>query len=67
MPKLENLHFHFHAKKNLKHSLDVLSSVAGWFTLPMFKGGQLIEQGVASSSFWAVFLGVAGSVLQTPP
>ena len=33
--------------------LDVLSSVAGLFTLPLFKAGQLFQQWVASSSFWA--------------
>ena len=33
--------------------LDVLSSVAGWCTLPLFKAGQLVRHWVASSSFWA--------------
>ena len=33
--------------------LHVLSSVAGCFTLPLSKASQLIEQWVASSSFWA--------------
>ena len=33
--------------------LDVLSSVAGCFTLPLFKAGQLVQQWVASSSLWA--------------
>ena len=33
--------------------LEVLSSVAGCFTLPLFKAGQLVQQWVASSSLWA--------------
>ena len=33
--------------------LDVLSSVAGCFTLPLFKAGQLVQQWVASSSLLA--------------
>ena len=33
--------------------LDVLSSVAGCFTLPLSKAGQLVKQWIASSSFWA--------------
>ena len=33
--------------------LDVLSSVAGCFTLPLSKAGQLVQHWVASSSFWA--------------
>ena len=33
--------------------LDVLSSMAGCFTLPLFKAGQVVQQWVASSSLWA--------------
>ena len=33
--------------------LDILSSVAGCFTLPLFKAGQLVQQWVASSSLLA--------------
>ena len=33
--------------------LDVLDSVAGGFTLPLFKAGQFIHHWVASSYFWA--------------
>ena len=33
--------------------LDVLSSVPGWFTLPLLKAGQLVQHWVASSYFWA--------------
>ena len=33
--------------------LDVLSSVAGCFTLPLSKAGQFVQQWVASLSFWA--------------
>ena len=32
---------------------DVLISVAGCFTLPVSKDGQLVQQWVATSSFWA--------------
>ena len=32
--------------------LNVLSSVAGCFTLPLFKAGQLAQQWGASSSLW---------------
>ena len=33
--------------------LDVLRSVDCWFTLSLFKAGQLVQHWVAFSSFWA--------------
>ena len=46
-----NLESHYYsAGRSLQH---VLSSVAGWFTLLLFRAVQLLQHLVASSSFWA--------------